>query len=266
MKFDRDYRPWRAAIRPGNERPHMEHVYLDAENGRLMATDGHMAVIIPCVVEEGDRSGFIPREALLYARRKDPGDETVKIDCRDEDVVRIGKTCFERPRADQPFPPVPGIVPKFKAPIRINLDARLLRRLSRVIGATDWVGNVTLTVEAEDNGSNAFLVEAYERLGGAQGILMPLRPLAKSVDRGVKIAPLVAIGNGGRDCPECPECKAKLGTPAHQDCGVEKGRWNGPENATLWCPSCGCGWVGTYAEVEQAWAAWRAYEASQASR
>lgn len=67
------------------------------------------------------------------------------------------------------------------------------------------------------------------------------------------------MGDPARDCPACPACKMELGTPIATDTGVT--RWDGPPDATLWCPSCGTGWVGTEEEVARAWASWRAYEA-----
>ena len=65
-----------------------------------------------------------------------------------------------------------------------------------------------------------------------------------------------------RDCPVCPECYLALGTPI---VAAEVERWDGPDNATLYCPSCGEGWVGTEAEVQQAEKAWAAYEAEMAA-
>lgn len=74
---------------------------------------------------------------------------------------------------------------------------------------------------------------------------------------------LVVDGIAPHDCPPCPEekCQARMGTPAHT---TERGRWYGPADATLWCPACGSGWVGTPAEVAWAESAWRAYLKMQA--
>lgn len=61
-----------------------------------------------------------------------------------------------------------------------------------------------------------------------------------------------------RDCPPCPKCGCDLGTPIAEDTMVY--RWDGPADATLFCPACGTGWVGTAEHLAQAWASWRAYE------
>ena len=50
----------------------------------------------------------------------------------------------------------------------------------------------------------------------------------------------------------------RVGTPIARDTMVE--RWDGPPDATLFCPACGHGWVGTPEDLARAWASWRAYE------
>jgi hypothetical protein len=72
-----------------------------------------------------------------------------------------------------------------------------------------------------------------------------------------RVAALKALYQDG---PPCPKGCGSLGTPSH---ATEHGRWYGPENATLWCPACGTGWVGSQADVSLAEVAWRAYEALQ---
>ena len=65
------------------------------------------------------------------------------------------------------------------------------------------------------------------------------------------------------EAPKCPECGDPLGTPCNEECGVERGRWHGPPNATLKCPACGTGWVGTDVEVADAWRSWVEFEKTQ---
>lgn len=66
-----------------------------------------------------------------------------------------------------------------------------------------------------------------------------------------------------RDCPPCPKCDGSFGTPISLETGKDPSerRWYGPDDATIWCPACGAGWVGNDADLAQAWASWRAYEA-----
>jgi hypothetical protein len=70
----------------------------------------------------------------------------------------------------------------------------------------------------------------------------------------------VVVRPAAIDCPPCPKCGGHTGTPASLECGVEPGRWYGPDNATLFCPACGTGWVGTVDDSLQAARAWIAYE------
>lgn len=61
------------------------------------------------------------------------------------------------------------------------------------------------------------------------------------------------------DCPVCPHCDCAVGTPCRF-----ADRWIGPDHATLFCPACGAGWVGTaddVAKAERAQAAWEEQKA-----
>lgn len=62
------------------------------------------------------------------------------------------------------------------------------------------------------------------------------------------------------DCPACPKCQSTVGTPARLE---EPGRWYGPADATLFCPACGAGWVGSAAELEQAERAQAAWDSCE---
>jgi hypothetical protein len=65
------------------------------------------------------------------------------------------------------------------------------------------------------------------------------------------------VDDAALDCPNCPGCGLSLGTPITL---AEVERWDGPPEATLWCPSCGAGWLGSPADLARAEAAWLAYE------
>lgn len=65
-----------------------------------------------------------------------------------------------------------------------------------------------------------------------------------------------------RDCPPCASCGEKIGTPIRDSRGgMNADRWDGPPDATLFCPSCGAGWIGTPEHVAWASESWEAYEA-----
>jgi hypothetical protein len=74
----------------------------------------------------------------------------------------------------------------------------------------------------------------------------------------------VAKKDPAYDCPACPACGAACGSPIYDEHGnYNQDRWDGPDDATIHCPACGCGWVGTEAELAQARAAVAAWWASR---
>lgn len=66
-----------------------------------------------------------------------------------------------------------------------------------------------------------------------------------------------------RDCPPCPACGLELAMPVAES---GQDRWDGPDDATLFCPSCGTGWIGTSADLERARKSWVAYEKEMESK
>jgi hypothetical protein len=62
------------------------------------------------------------------------------------------------------------------------------------------------------------------------------------------------------EAPRCPKCQAPCGTPVNVECGVERGRWYGPDDANLKCPACGSAWIGDDQAVADAWRSFVEYE------
>ena len=67
MKFEARYFPEKAVSR---DREHLKHVHLDIKARKLVATDGHMMVVIPCEPDKADSDGPVSVVAIEYARRK----------------------------------------------------------------------------------------------------------------------------------------------------------------------------------------------------
>jgi hypothetical protein len=75
---------------------------------------------------------------------------------------------------------------------------------------------------------------------------------------------MIAPHHDAPDCPNhCGDGTSGLATPI---VSAEIERWEGPGNATLFCPGCGAGWVGTAGDVARAEASWRAWAAELAAR
>ena len=74
---------------------------------------------------------------------------------------------------------------------------------------------------------------------------------------------MMARQDPATDCPACPSCGGPFGTPIAEARGslghVDHGRWYGPDNATLFCPACGAGWVANEADHRQAVRAYLAW-------
>lgn len=68
MKFDHKCKPELICRRDGL-RESLKSVYLDAENKKLVATNGVAMVVIPCSVDNGEKSGLIPSVAFQWARK-----------------------------------------------------------------------------------------------------------------------------------------------------------------------------------------------------
>jgi hypothetical protein len=85
-------------VSAGSEAPPLTHApWLDAENSRLLATDGHVAVRIAVQLNEGDVSGPVPVEAFKLIReevkvvlkingKKQLPDPWIRITCHHENV------------------------------------------------------------------------------------------------------------------------------------------------------------------------------------
>ena len=169
MRFNHDFQIHLSASTDAY-RPHLNGVYLDAEKGRLVATNGTMLASVPCEVEHGDEAGILPADAIKAARKVAGAKGEPGIACNGSAAVHGGAS-YPRDK-DVQFPPYEKVVP---APspedeVVIGLDAALLLKLAKSLGSK---GHVRLTIRKDDplhpirveptSGEDAF------------GILMPVR-------------------------------------------------------------------------------------------
>lgn len=187
MKFEARYQPEACVMSTYQGRPHMEHVWFDADRKRLLATNGHLAIVVPCEVEDDDVSGFVPVAAIEFARNKrDPDDlrpETIELHCR-EHIECEGAT-FERPKPEKEFPPVDQASAKGRRgdpqTVTFAVDARYLYKLACALGGGEVDSgvhvNVLITIKHTDGGDQAVEAMHVEALdaGVATASLMPCR-------------------------------------------------------------------------------------------
>ena len=148
------------------------------ENGRVVATEGHMIAIVPIEASADDVDGVIPSAALTAARGID-------INCSSASAVTVGERTFIRPGLATP--PWKQVVPSFDGveTVSITLSPSLLAKLAEAIGVGSSEG-VTITFKPSAP-CDAMLVNPSPP-NGAYGVLMPMRSEANHPARKAKAA------------------------------------------------------------------------------
>ena len=154
MKINKEYKIWEATG-DNPHRPDLLDCHLDTgdgTNGRLYATDGAMAAIVPVEIEAGDVAGKVTAESLKAAHKLAKKEAKATIGCNGWLGLPNG-TAFTRP-SDNPSINVSKSLQEtyakaIVAPIlgSIAFDVSLLRRLADALG-TDFV---CLTIPAGKN-------------------------------------------------------------------------------------------------------------------
>lgn len=163
-------------------RPCMNAPFLDVERKRLVASDGHIAAVVPVEIEAGDHTGGVPIEALKRARKAcgRHSDASLKLNGRAE--LDDGST-MPRPDAGVNLSDaIERISENMDAASTIELcfDAGLLKRLADALcDAGDRNRGVILTVRMDGDGK---VIEGAMRVqprdgdaNGRFGIIMPMR-------------------------------------------------------------------------------------------
>ena len=155
----------------------LTHARLDVVGRRLIATDGHCAVILPVEVHDADTSGSVSGDAIKAARRA----KTNEITCASALEVAGGATY---PREDgSGFPDIDRVRPAF-APggagtHTIDLDAETLARIAAAMDCA----LISITCDLSDPRAPLLILPEDETSAapGAIGVLMPVvQPRNKS--------------------------------------------------------------------------------------
>lgn len=187
MQFQSKFQPELIAS-TDETRPHLIYVELDLERKRMMATDGHRGVFVPCEPEEGDAAGPICREALIAARKAVKGkvarnmDLKPKIKANGSLVIdaspdhKVPSLTFPRvDRGEYQFPPLDKVTPKELvdgAPDThtFAVNPKYLYELAIAIGTPE---GIHITVSTTDHLS-PIMVRPNDA-SGAYGVVMPMR-------------------------------------------------------------------------------------------
>lgn len=118
-------------------------VIRDGEQTFLAATDGRALTLIAGTLEDGDEvdakdAPTFPAEAFRLARKSAPRvASTARVSVNGKArVVREGGGTTEFPRIETRFPDAMGVVPKCEAEHVLCLDAQLLARIQKSLGAS----------------------------------------------------------------------------------------------------------------------------------
>ena len=112
MKFDAKLRPEDIASTDETRR-HLVNAWFDKATSKLVATNGHMLITVPCEAEAGDVTGPVPTDALKSARRR-------KDFKTGKGRIRLGKKladdgkALHRREQNVTYPQYKDVFPKFK--------------------------------------------------------------------------------------------------------------------------------------------------------
>jgi DNA polymerase III sliding clamp (beta) subunit (PCNA family) len=154
----------------------LKAVKFDVEGKRIMATDGHIAAIVPCEPSAEDHSALIPLDAIKGIRAMQKRAKTVPVEVRTNSkitAIGAGETEEYAPMEGQ-FPNVDMVIPKWDAakPCTIALDAELLLRLAKALTRKGMPLHVKLYVK---DLQSCVVVKATYADEGAVGLIMPVR-------------------------------------------------------------------------------------------
>jgi len=155
----------------------IQNVFLDVENARAIATDGHILTVHPVMIESGDTTGWLTRESLeAYRKASKRFDRGLKAL---SDVLVVtdangAETRFPRPKYEPgSFPNYAAVMPKLDQIANkptLTVDYELLKRLVESVGLADNKNMVAFF--ASDNQHPHIVKTSAD---GAIGIIMPLR-------------------------------------------------------------------------------------------
>lgn len=178
MQFDRMYQPELIASKD-ETRLMLRYVELDVDGKRMMATDGHRAVIVPCDPQGGDASGPLTSDALKAARKVRKGTPTIAANGSlvVTSIASGASTTYSRPdRLGCEFPPLDKVMPQglisgTDAHLTCVVNARYLYELAVAMGSPE---HVRITLSSDDRLA-PIVVAPGDPTNGAIAVVMPMK-------------------------------------------------------------------------------------------
>jgi DNA polymerase III sliding clamp (beta) subunit (PCNA family) len=173
MKLDIKYKP-ELCVSKDFTRPQLANCHLAVEDNRIVATNGHIIISLPCEASGDDVTGPISSEALVAARKlaKKAKEDSLGIDANGKYVLSDGSTV---PRTEAPdFPPYKQVIPSYEEEetVTFGINAELLATLQKAIGA-DYVKVTVKLPRKREKMLDPILVSDGD--GQATGVCMPCR-------------------------------------------------------------------------------------------
>ena len=140
------------AVAKNDVRDYLEHCFLDCEQKKLVATNGHIITALNVELDEDDTTGFIPVEAIIRERKiaKLAKREKLQIKANGTLILSNGDT-MTRPTGHKSFPNYQRLLNekcyRNKQVVSVGLNAKLLYELSQTISADNCV---ILEIEVND--------------------------------------------------------------------------------------------------------------------
>jgi hypothetical protein len=178
MKFNPRLRPEEIASVDVTRR-HLCNTWFDKNAGRLVATNGHMIIAVPCEAEPGDTTGPVPKDAIVSARRRKDkeGKSRIRLAKR---LADDGKALHRREQNVQ-YPPWetvirPGFKQGDKGTVTFAVNPHYLVALARASGgAGGYSPSVKITVKVTSEMLDAIIVSASNGDQAVEAIVMPGR-------------------------------------------------------------------------------------------
>lgn len=157
-------------------RPVLNSAYLDRSGtgpngpGRLFATNGRIAAIVPVLVEDSDSAGYITADALKASRKCAANLEAATFSANGVLKMPDGQ---EFPRPDHgKYPNMEQVIPKDATVTAFSIDAELLYNLAQAIGSERGV-----TLEFSGDGKAIRVKPCHNpRAENAKGKLLRFEP------------------------------------------------------------------------------------------
>ena len=139
---------------PKGSRPYLREPWLDVDKERLVATNGHVMVVIPVEVDSDDTTGHVPMDAVKAARKVTKDDPHLLMETEHANAYGgryprgdLGKY----PNVDQIIEPLP----KGEGEADIILDAKMLYDLAQALMTckTTEPARVRLYFKKDDEGT-----------------------------------------------------------------------------------------------------------------